>query len=222
MSEAGLRAGQDGLQLLNAPADSQTVKTKGTDDVNAARMPLQTYTMLGELPEAGQVALQDQPPAAGLIPRILAHLFSQISQLQQEQRVGREVTFSVSCALLEIYKEQARGLAGWAGGGGPHGSCKPGRRWARSVPCLHSHVIWWCSDWLLACTLLTSQITDLVSGADKITLREDPRQGVFVDGLSWHAVDSGEGAWAAGRRAVADRHVGGLKGADEQVACCLA
>lgn len=55
------------------------------------------------------------------------------------------------------------------------------------------------------CLLLTStplplpahtllQITDLVSGADKITLREDPREGVYVDGLSWHAVDSGEGA----------------------------
>lgn len=107
----------------------------------AARMHLQTYTMLGELPEAGQVALQDQPPAAGLIPRILAHLFSQISQLQQEQRVGREVTFSVSCALLEIYKEQARGGAGWAGEGGPHGSWKRGRRWAGSVPCLQSHLV---------------------------------------------------------------------------------
>lgn len=93
--------------------------------------------MLGELPEPGQAALEQLPPAAGLIPRVLAHLFGQVARLQQEQRVGREVAFSVSCSLLEIYKEQVRvGRAGWAVWAVWAGNTINGDigRWAGSLP----------------------------------------------------------------------------------------
>lgn len=86
--------------------------------------------MLGELPEAGVQAPEELPPAAGLIPRILTHLFSQIVALQREPRLGRELSFSVSCALLEIYKEQVSSVLGGVRGAGG----RAGGRWADSSP----------------------------------------------------------------------------------------
>lgn len=68
-----------------------------------------THTMLGDLDDgsaAGPTNPDVLPEGAGLIPRTFAHLFHRICELEGERRQGREVSFSVSVALFEIYKEQ--------------------------------------------------------------------------------------------------------------------
>lgn len=78
----------------------------------------QTFTMLGSLPEQGAGPQAALPDAAGLIPRTFCHLFSRIAELEGTARPGREVAFTVSCALLELYKEQVCAwveVAGWVG-----------------------------------------------------------------------------------------------------------
>lgn len=65
--------------------------------------------MLGELADGGTVGSESPgalPEGAGLIPRTFAHLFRRIRELEGERRQGREVTFAVAVALVEIYKEQ--------------------------------------------------------------------------------------------------------------------
>lgn len=62
--------------------------------------------MLGELPEEG---VEELPGGAGLMPRIFAHLFERISEIDRACRAGREAAFTVSCSLLEVYQEQVRG-----------------------------------------------------------------------------------------------------------------
>ena len=92
---------------------------------------LQTHTMLGELPGAGQEGL---PEGAGLIPRAFEHLFSRIAQLEGAPRPGRQISFSVSVALLEIYTEQVRGgVAASTQAGGQAGHCGG---WQRARPSL--------------------------------------------------------------------------------------
>ena len=77
----------------------------------AAHLPRtwQTHTMLGELPAEGAGEGAQLPAAAGLIPRTFQHLFARMRELEGGQgRPGRSVSFSLSCSLLEIYKEQVR------------------------------------------------------------------------------------------------------------------
>jgi len=57
----------------------------------------------GEGPLSAAAALSE---GAGLIPRIYDHLLTRIGELTSEQRTGREVSFTVTVALIEIYKEQ--------------------------------------------------------------------------------------------------------------------
>lgn len=77
-----------------------------------------THTMLGRLDD-GDLTGPDSPAAlpegAGLIPRTFAYLFRRISELEGPLRQGREVSFAVSVALVEIYKEQVRGSGRAAG-----------------------------------------------------------------------------------------------------------
>eukprot|EP00887_Chlorella_sp_A99_P006286 scaffold3.g6286.t1 len=61
-----------------------------------------TYTMLGELPQDGEAPF---PAQAGLIPRLFAHLFRRIAEVEGGQRPGREVKFRLACSLLEVYQE---------------------------------------------------------------------------------------------------------------------
>jgi hypothetical protein len=63
--------------------------------------------MLGELPNAPTEELCE---GAGLIPRIFLSLFERIAELEGAKRAGREVSFALSCSLLEIYKEQLTDL----------------------------------------------------------------------------------------------------------------
>ncbi|KAL4429576.1 hypothetical protein ABPG77_008625 [Micractinium sp. CCAP 211/92] len=77
-----------------------------------------THTMLGRLDD-GDLTDPDSPAAlpdgAGLIPRTFAYLFRRISDLEEGLRQGREVSFAVSVALVEIYKEQITDLLGTPG-----------------------------------------------------------------------------------------------------------
>ena len=53
---------------------------------------------------------------AGLIPRTFVHLFERIAEVEGARRAGREVTFTCSCSLLEIYLEQLSDLLASPGG----------------------------------------------------------------------------------------------------------
>ena len=77
---------------------------------------LQTYTMLGDLPDCVGEAGEQLPltEGCGLIPRTLTHLFARIAELEGARRAGRQVSFTCSASLLEIYQEQV----GWDVGGG--------------------------------------------------------------------------------------------------------
>lgn len=148
--------------------------------------------MLGELPGADGGSTGALPDGAGLIPRTFAHLFERMAALEGAtgKRPGREVDFTVSCSLLEIYKEQVRVCVCVCEG---QGHCC---RWSWKLVCLLPSRLpstlhrspCYCSSPPLP------QITDLLSGGAPggVVLREDRQEGISCEGLTWHAVGSGE------------------------------
>lgn len=143
--------------------------------------------MLGELPAEGACEGTELPAGGGLIPRIYHHLFARMRELQGGQaRPGRSVSFSLSCALLEIYKEQV-------GGGGVGGAATCTKRQPRARHCSAQEACGHAPP-TSSPPATRLQVTDLLapSSAGAVALREDKREGVFAEGLSWHAVDSSE------------------------------
>lgn len=154
-----------------------------------------TYTMLGELPATtglhrdGYKSISHMPESAGLIPRIVHHLFEKLKKEQQEAEeeeggggdggtTTTKVTYTVRCAMLEIYKEEISDLLALHA---VHGTT------ATSGPS-------------------TAGTSAGSTNNNKLSIREDAR-GVVVDGLTWTNVTSEEGALKVLTRGAAARRV---------------
>ena len=154
-----------------------------------------TYTMLGELPATtglhrdGYKSISHMPENAGLIPRIVHHLFEKLKKEQQEAEdrarggggdgdtsASNQVTYTVKCAMLEIYKEEISDL-------------------------LASHAVHGTTPGPTATGTAAGSTT-----TNKLLIREDAK-GVVVDGLTWTNVTSEEAALKVLTRGAAARRV---------------
>jgi chromosome segregation ATPase len=154
-----------------------------------------TYTMLGELPATtglhrdGYKSICHMPENAGLIPRIVHHLFEELKKEQQEAEdeagggggdgdtsASNKVTYTVRCAMLEIYKEEISDL-------------------------LASHAVHGTTPGPTATGTAAVSTT-----TNKLLIREDAK-GVVVDGLTWTNVTSEEAALKVLTRGAAARRV---------------
>ncbi|KAF6259051.1 P-loop containing nucleoside triphosphate hydrolase protein [Scenedesmus sp. NREL 46B-D3] len=144
-----------------------------------------TYTMIGELPEE----LDLLPPNAGLIPRIFQYLWKRMPEVHASMLADTVTSMVAAGSSPSSSCSQEGGDAGDEVSSG-----------SAAQPSL---------TWLVRCSMLEihrEEMYDLLRpSSSALSLREDIRKGVYVEGLAEKVVDSMQGVLAVLRSGIALR-----------------